>query len=743
MIKVAPSPYFFVALTFIFTSLPVDSKVFFLEADFYQDKTQVRNLILGKGEVIKSDKPVVRVVTSDPSISDLQMLTEKQVFVRAKRLGICTILVWEKEAKSPTRFDVTILPDLDYLTKQLQELDKNITVEYIPPAGESISGSDTGVSSSQAPTGTGPAGGAGQDASGALSAAGAPTTAESSTPSTGRIILKGEVVNAEVIARALQVAGAYVGDQGIRIISQPGGQIVNGLAGEYNIDSNSDSEGGQSGTGSATAFGSRNPIQFTSNRYANLSRGVIATTQNGSVISFLTIKDPPQISVAIRFYEIQRSTARNLGFNTIFGGHTLQGGTFIGGTGVSRPIGSVSATGNLTGFMISGGAAPELAFGGRRQISDGAFILQQFGEGVTSAIFNPSTGIGAVIQALQERGEIKTLAEPNLVIANGEPASFLAGGEVPIIRSVFTAGGASQDVTYEPFGIRFNILPTVTKGEMIFLQLVPEIRDIDNALSNFVVPPGSTSVRPPAFKTRRTQTQVELESGQAIAISGLLREDNTRNLRKVPGIGDIPVLGSLFRSKSFQKGQSELLIVVSPQIIRPTTPDKIAKNLSVPEIPYSDFDQFAPIHPYFNKHDEKGPEMRDPLDAGKYHSPTTESPPDEYQEPQNIPPPGEENKDKSLEEEFVKKEQYSLEKSSVDQLPNKETEFRKKIEADTPTKKLLNEKEEGQNKKLQAQLDKQAKLIERQKYLSEELKRESIRYSRAKKAMELARQTKL
>lgn len=599
--------------------LPVNSKVYFLEADFYQDKTQSKQIILGKGEIILSDTPVSRIAISDPAIVDVQILNEKEMFARAKQLGTSTVLLWEKDKLRPSRFDVEVWPDIDFLTKQLQELDKNIIVDYIPPNSSLSSNSASQGTFSSA---TDPNAAGGQSALGGSALSGqSPSSTTGSQIATGKIILKGDVANAEIIARSLQIAGAYVGDQGIKIISQPGGQIVDGLSGRYDIYSNSDSQGGQSSQGSATAFGARDPIRFTSNRYANLSRGVIATTQMGSVISFLTVKDSAQISVAIRFYEISRSAARNLGFNAIAGGSSLQGGSFVGGNGISQTIGGIASIANLMDFMAgSGQSAPEFTLG-HGSIAGGSFLAQAIGQGVTGVIFNPDNGIGAIIQALQERGEIKTLAEPNLVIANGEPASFLAGGEVPIIRSVFTAGGASQDVTYEPFGIKFALLPTLTGKDKIFLQLLPEIRDIDTELSNLVVPPGSTSVRPPAFRTRRTQTQVELYSGQAFAISGLLREDNTRNLRKVPGIGDLPILGTLFRSKSFRKGETELLIVVSPVIIRPTDPNKIAQ-FTKPEIPYNEFDQMPPMKkPHFDLQDEKGPDMKDPLDAGKYNNP--------------------------------------------------------------------------------------------------------------------------
>lgn len=711
MLKRAAKFAFALSVILLLNSLPVCSKVFFLEADFYQDKTQERKVILGKGEIIHSDNPIVRVAVSDPQVVDLQILNEKQIFLRAKQLGISTFLAWEKDKTTPSRFDISVWPDIDYLTKQLHELDENIVVEYIPPSSSLTS---DGQAQEQSQGGQEP-GASGAFGGQAGAAGGSSSSSTSSSQSTaGKIILKGEVENAEVIARSLQIAGVYVGDQGIKIISQPGGQIVDGLAGKYDISSNSDTQLGQSGQGSATSFGARDPIRFTSNRYANLSRGVIATTQKGSVISFLTVKNPPQVSVAIRFYEISRSVARNLGFNANFGGSTIQGGTFVGGNGISQTLGSISSIANISAFMAAGGGIPDVTLG-HGSIAGGSFLTQAIGQGVTGVIFNPDNGIGAIIQALQERGEIKTLAEPNLVIANGEPASFLAGGEVPILRSVFTAGGASTDVTYEPFGIKFNVLPTITSANRIYLQLVPEIRDIDNDLSNFVSAPGSTTVRPPAFRTRRTQTQVELESGQAFAISGLLREDNTRNLRKVPGIGDIPILGTLFRSKSFRKGETELLIVVSPQIVRATEPQKIA-NLTKPDVPYHDFDQMAPLKPYIKPGDEKGPDMKTPLDAGKYNEPQSKQIDDSQDSVNNAPPTEAPPTPMKLKESIFKRI------STIKKIKKAQT---------------LNPEREKRDRELA-----EAKLVRYQQYLKEVWQQEVERNAKAQEAMRLARQNK-
>jgi Flp pilus assembly secretin CpaC len=595
------NPHLILCFAFLICSIPVQSKVIFQEAAFYQDKGVQKKLTLGKGEIISSDKDIVRVALSDPSIVDLQLLSERQVFLRAKQLGSCTLLIWEKDKASPARFDIQVWPDIAHLTKQLQELDKNIIVEYMPPT-YSLSG-DVGNPTAPPPSSSeegGPGGAGGAAAAANVQSAGAGTSITK-----GRIILRGNVSNAEVIANALQIAGIYVGDTGVKILSLPGGQVVNDGTGSNNLLVVGDG----ASQGLSSMFGNRDGFSFTSNRLANLSRGTIVTTQQGLVISFLRVANAPQIAVAIRFYEITKLASRGIGINTTFGGNTLQGGSLVGGSGVSSITGSNTST--ITGTTSKGTVNTK-----------SSNILNSLGGNVTAAIFNPENGIGLAIQALQERGEIKVLAEPTLIISNGEPASFLAGGEVPVLSSIVTAGGAAQSVNYEPFGIKFTILPTILGNNKIHLQVVPEIRDIDTELSNFVAA-GSTALRPPAFKTRRTQTQVELESGEAFAISGLLREDNSKGLRKVPGVGDIPVIGTLFRSKTFRKGETELLVVVSPQIVTPTMANEGSKVTNPPTTAPEYFNQIAPLikapEPV-KKADEEGPDGSKPIEAERFNN---------------------------------------------------------------------------------------------------------------------------
>ncbi len=175
--------------------------------------------------------------------------------------------------------------------------------------------------------------------------------------------------------------------------------------------------------------------------------------------------------------------------------------------------------------------------------------------------------VGATVKALKGRGLFESLAEPNLVTQDGKEASFLAGGEFPY--PVVQGGGANQSVTivFKEFGVRLRFTPTLTGGGFVHLKVVPEVSSLD--FGNAVTLEG---FRVPALKTRRTETEVELRDGQTFAISGLLDRNMDETLRRVPGIGDIPILGYLFRSQAYQKNNTELVVMITPHILRRDSP---------------------------------------------------------------------------------------------------------------------------------------------------------------------------
>ena len=177
--------------------------------------------------------------------------------------------------------------------------------------------------------------------------------------------------------------------------------------------------------------------------------------------------------------------------------------------------------------------------------------------------FNTKEQLGAVVRALQTKGLFQSLAEPNLVTQNGKEASFLAGGEFPY--PVVQGGGGNQSVTlmFKEFGVRLRFTPTITGSDTVHLKVAPEVSALDFA--NAVSVEG---FRVPALSTRRTETEVELRDGQTFAIAGLIDNSVTQTMSKIPGLGDIPILGLLFKSRAYQKNATELVVMITPQILR-------------------------------------------------------------------------------------------------------------------------------------------------------------------------------
>ena len=167
------------------------------------------------------------------------------------------------------------------------------------------------------------------------------------------------------------------------------------------------------------------------------------------------------------------------------------------------------------------------------------------------------------MKALSNKGLFQSLAEPNLIATNGKEASFLAGGEYPYPVVQSGSGTNSVTITFKEFGVRLSFTPTVLGGDLIHLKVKPEVSSLDFA--NAVVIDG---FRVPALSTRRTETEVELRDGQTFAIAGLMNNTLTNTMSKIPGIGDIPILGLLFKSKAHQKNQTELVVMITPTIIK-------------------------------------------------------------------------------------------------------------------------------------------------------------------------------
>jgi pilus assembly protein CpaC len=239
-----------------------------------------------------------------------------------------------------------------------------------------------------------------------------------------------------------------------------------------------------------------------------------------------------QVMLRVRFAEVSRSAMQELGVNFI-----------ANGSGTSDQW-----------FGRTNAGTPGPSF------SDGKLVFSDF---LNLFVFNAKEQLGAVVKALSNKGLFQSLAEPNLIATNGKEASFLAGGEYPYPVVQSGSGTNSVTITFKEFGVRLSFTPTVLGGDLIHLKVKPEVSSLDFA--NAVVIDG---FRVPALSTRRTETEVELRDGQTFAIAGLMNNTLTNSMSKIPGIGDIPVLGLLFRSKAHQKNQTELVVMITPTIIR-------------------------------------------------------------------------------------------------------------------------------------------------------------------------------
>ena len=296
----------------------------------------------------------------------------------------------------------------------------------------------------------------------------------------------------------------------------------------------------------------------------------MATVYSKDVVDSLDrqVIHPRQILLEVKVAEVDRTRLDQLGFNFLSagGGNTL-------GTISTQQFGPITGSGG-TPLQIpttSGGSSTSTSttFG----LSD---LLNIF-------IFRPDINFGATIKALQEKSVLQILAEPNLLALSGSKASFLAGGEFPF---PVVQGGQNLGVVtieFRPFGVRLDFLGNIADDDTIRMQVAPEVSSLD--FTNAVTISGFTV---PAIATRRAETEIELRDGQSFAIGGLLNEQTTAQLSKVPGIGDVPVLGKLFQSRSVQKSRSELVVIVTPRIVDPVRAGAPAP--SVPSNPMTPLD---------------------------------------------------------------------------------------------------------------------------------------------------------
>lgn len=265
----------------------------------------------------------------------------------------------------------------------------------------------------------------------------------------------------------------------------------------------------------------------------------------GRVSNLLNIGGTQQVMLKVRFAEMSRSVSKNLSSSLAVSGNS-RGYTDADGNFVTT-----NYTASETGTFLSG----DNNISGDVVTQDGALGALKLGFGIGS------TEVSILLEAMEQKGLVRTLAEPNLTALSGQQAKFLAGGEYPIPVS----DDEGIYIDYKPFGVELEFIPRVINGDQINLEMRAAVSGIDSTV-NYSVSGFTLN----SFKRRETSTTVELRDGQSFAIAGLLQDDFEDLIGQVPWLGDIPVLGSLFRSTDYTRRQSELVIIVTPHLVTPT-----------------------------------------------------------------------------------------------------------------------------------------------------------------------------
>ena len=378
--------------------------------------------------------------------------------------------------------------------------------------------------------------------------------------------------------RSLYIQGKKVGTTNLSIFDE-GQRLVSVIDLEVAIDTENLREKIVSSTGSRGIRVSSSNGQIVLSGQANdavaADRAISVAkgfAPNG-VVNAMSVPASQQVLLKVRFLEASRDAGRQLGVNWFQANQSAtrvtnigQGG-FINGTPTNATPGGIPLV-QTFGTLAGTGNAP-------------------FGV-VLANLVNGGTTVDVLVTALETQGLVRRLAEPNLMALSGDTARFLAGGEFPVpIAAVSANGLVTPTIDYKPFGVRLSFTPTVLATGVINLRIAPEVSELDFA--NSVTISGTTV---PSLVKRDAVTTVELRSGQSFAIAGLLQANDTRNRNQIPWLGSVPVLGALFSSMGYQKHETDLVIIVTPNLVQPAVPGQRLATPLDDRLPGNDVDFF-------------------------------------------------------------------------------------------------------------------------------------------------------
>jgi Flp pilus assembly secretin CpaC len=531
------------------------------------------DLRVSQSRTFKLRNKIIRTSISDPSIAEPVVVAENQMVLLGKAPGVATLVIWD-DAGNSVAVDIRVTHDYTQLQSMLREIDPRIIVRPF-----AVAGSD-------------------------------------------RVILTGDVDHPESVIRAFAVANAFMDDRGMNIT------VANNRIMEKRLGEQGGTGGGGSGGGQLSNIGNVDRYTFFGNQTNNITKAQTILSDGNRVTGLIRVRKAPLIVLHCTFIEMNSSAARQVGAQLGFSYTNQNFGFAVGGTnspattnpflfqtlgGGDGTIGTLNGSPgsvlptvfqNVTGITVTPATAttpaslitqalPSTLGTGALVGPPGLLQLANLfgipggatfnGAGLaslftgTSTITNHSQGgrfsINPTLQGLIAHNRARVLAEPTVVTESGERAAFLVGGEIPILQSIAAAGTAAQSVSFEPFGLRINCIPVLEENGAINLQVAPEERLVSAALGNNILGAGTGNV--PGFVTRRFQTTVELRPGQELFIAGLVSANHGREVDKIPLLGELPVLGALYRSKAFNKNESELVVAVRPEIILPGTPGQL------------------------------------------------------------------------------------------------------------------------------------------------------------------------
>ncbi|WP_108518802.1 type II and III secretion system protein family protein [Bradyrhizobium algeriense] len=356
-----------------------------------------------------------------------------------------------------------------------------------------------------------------------------------------------------------------------------------------------------------------------------IATGMVA--KGGTVVNAMNVAGPQQVMLEVRFLEVARTAGRDLGVNLFVANAngTNVGNTGLGAPGVigRAPIGGINTirrtpiSGEATAVQlpsstsVGGNPAGSLPLlGTAATLASGA---APYGALLTSILrLNNGMSIDSLVTALETKGVLRRLAEPNLMALSGDAARFLAGGEFPVpIPSTTGTGFPTISIEYKKFGVELAFVPTVLSRGVINLRVEPSVSELD--FSNAITIAGTTV---PSLTRRDARTTVELRDGQSFAIAGLLQTRNRQDVSQVPWIGSVPVLGTLFRSSSYQQEETDLVIIVTPRLVAPAVPGQRLASPLDSRLPANDVDFFLngqmEVRKRYNDYVNSGGEVKGP-----------------------------------------------------------------------------------------------------------------------------------